>query len=140
MIEVHGVSKSFGTTRALDRVTFSVEENQVLGFLGPNGAGKSTAMKIITTYLSPDEGQVSVDGIDIAADPLAVRNRIELQIIERLELARCERRPADPLQGGEPDPLEPLFGDAVRCRQLQDPVTFLTDEEYRGGRYVELAS
>jgi ABC-2 type transport system ATP-binding protein len=76
MIDVQGVSKSYGTTRALDRVTFSVEENQVLGFLGPNGAGKSTAMKIITTYLSPDEGRVSVDGIDIGANPLAVRNRI----------------------------------------------------------------
>jgi ABC-2 type transport system ATP-binding protein len=76
MIDVQGVSKSYGTTRALDGVTFSVEENEVLGFLGPNGAGKSTAMKIITTYLSPDEGRVTVDGIDVSADPLAVRNRI----------------------------------------------------------------
>jgi ABC-2 type transport system ATP-binding protein len=76
MIEVQGVSKSYGTTHALDRVTFSVEENQVLGFLGPNGAGKSTAMKIITTYLSPDEGTATVDGIDVSADPLAVRQRI----------------------------------------------------------------
>jgi ABC-2 type transport system ATP-binding protein len=76
MIEVQGVSKSFGTTVALNRVTFSVERNQVLGFLGPNGAGKSTAMKIITTYLSPDEGRVTVDGIDVAQDPLAVRHRI----------------------------------------------------------------
>ena len=76
MIKVHGVSKSYGTTRALDHVTFSVEENEVLGFLGPNGAGKSTAMKIITTYLSPDEGQVTVDGIDVGKNPLAARRRI----------------------------------------------------------------
>ena len=76
MIEVQGVSKSYGTTTALNRVTFSVKRNQVLGFLGPNGAGKSTAMKIITTYLSPDEGKVTVDGIDVSEDPLAVRNRI----------------------------------------------------------------
>jgi len=76
MIRVQGVSKSYGTTRALDQVTFSVEENEVLGFLGPNGAGKSTAMKVITTYLSPDEGSASVDGIDVSADPLAVRRRI----------------------------------------------------------------
>jgi len=75
VINVQGVSKSYGTTVALDRVSFSVEENEVLGFLGPNGAGKSTAMKIITTYLSPDEGRVSVDGIDVASHPLAVRNR-----------------------------------------------------------------
>lgn len=76
MIEVRNVSKSYGTTLALDQVSFSVERNQVLGFLGPNGAGKSTAMKIITTYLSPDAGDVTVDGIDVTADPLAVRRRI----------------------------------------------------------------
>lgn len=76
MISVQGVTKSYGTTVALNRVTFSVGENQVLGFLGPNGAGKSTAMKIITTYLSPDEGTVTVEGVDVTANPLAVRNRI----------------------------------------------------------------
>jgi ABC-2 type transport system ATP-binding protein len=76
MIEVRNVSKSYGTTLALDAVSFSVEGNQVLGFLGPNGAGKSTAMKIITTYLSPDEGEVRVDGVDVTADPLAVRHKI----------------------------------------------------------------
>ena len=69
MIEVRGVSKSYGTTVALDQVSFSVERNRVLGFLGPNGAGKSTAMKIITTYLSPDGGEVHVDGIDVTKDP-----------------------------------------------------------------------
>ena len=76
MIQVQNVSKSYGLTRALDGVSFSVEKNRVLGFLGPNGAGKSTAMKIITTYLSPDAGQVTVDGIDVTKDPLAVRRRI----------------------------------------------------------------
>jgi gliding motility-associated transport system ATP-binding protein len=76
MIDVQGVSKSYGTTVALDRVSFSVERNQILGFLGPNGAGKSTAMKIITTYLSPDEGEVRVDGVDVVADPLSVRRQI----------------------------------------------------------------
>ncbi len=76
MIEVQGISKSYGTTVALNRVSFSVERNRVLGFLGPNGAGKSTAMKIVTTFLSPDEGRVTVDGFDVAKDPLAVRNRI----------------------------------------------------------------
>jgi ABC-2 type transport system ATP-binding protein len=76
MIQVKDVSKSYGTTLALDKVSFSVEKNQILGFLGPNGAGKSTAMKIITTYLSPDGGTVSVDGIDVTKDPLAVRKKI----------------------------------------------------------------
>jgi ABC-2 type transport system ATP-binding protein len=76
MIDVQGVSKSYGTTLALDRVSFSVDRNQILGFLGPNGAGKSTAMKIITTFLAPDSGSVTVDGIDVTADPLSVRRRI----------------------------------------------------------------
>ncbi len=76
MIRVENVSKSYGPTKALDGVSFSVERNRVLGFLGPNGAGKSTAMKIITTYLSPDAGQVTVDGVDVVKDPLAVRRRI----------------------------------------------------------------
>jgi ABC-2 type transport system ATP-binding protein len=76
MIEVQGVSKSYGATKALDGVSFSVDRNRVLGFLGPNGAGKSTAMKIITTFLSPDAGVVKVDGVDVTSDPLAVRTRI----------------------------------------------------------------
>ncbi|MEZ5066371.1 MAG: ATP-binding cassette domain-containing protein [bacterium] len=76
MIEVQGVSKSYGITKALDQVSFSVDRNRVLGFLGPNGAGKSTAMKIITTYLSPDEGTVKIEGQDVTADPLAARRRI----------------------------------------------------------------
>lgn len=75
MIQVKDVSKSYGTTLALDEVSFSVEKNQILGFLGPNGAGKSTAMKIITTYLSPDSGTVTVDGIDVSENPLAVRKK-----------------------------------------------------------------
>ncbi len=76
MIEVRGVSKSFGTMAALDAVSFSLSRGEILGFLGPNGAGKSTTMKIITTFLAPDAGTVKVDGIDVLEAPLAVRSRI----------------------------------------------------------------
>jgi ABC-2 type transport system ATP-binding protein len=76
MIEVRGVSKSFGTMVALDDVSFSLGRGEILGFLGPNGAGKSTTMKIITTFLAPDTGSVTVDGIDVLEQPLAVRGRI----------------------------------------------------------------
>ncbi len=76
MIEVHDVTKTFGPTIALDRVSFTVGRNEILGFLGPNGAGKSTAMKIITTYLAPDHGTVTVGGVGITDDPLSVRRRI----------------------------------------------------------------
>ncbi len=76
MIEVRGISKSFGTTVALDDVSFRLDRGEILGFLGPNGAGKSTAMKIITTFLAPDQGQVTVDGIDVLERPLDVRRLI----------------------------------------------------------------
>ncbi|MCP4292963.1 MAG: ATP-binding cassette domain-containing protein [bacterium] len=76
MIEVRGITKSFGTMRALDDVSFQIGQGEILGFLGPNGAGKSTTMKIITTFLAADEGQVTVDGIDVLDKPLDVRQRI----------------------------------------------------------------
>jgi len=76
MIEVRGISKSFGTTVALDDVSFRLDRGEILGFLGPNGAGKSTTMKIITTFLAPDQGRITVDGIDVLEQPLDVRRRI----------------------------------------------------------------
>jgi ABC-2 type transport system ATP-binding protein len=76
MIEVRNVTKKFGPTVALNDVSFSLKQGEILGFLGPNGAGKSTAMKIITTFLAPENGSVRVDGIDVLADPLKVRSRI----------------------------------------------------------------
>jgi ABC-2 type transport system ATP-binding protein len=76
MIEVRGITKSFGTMRALDNVSFQINQGEILGFLGPNGAGKSTTMKIITTFLAADEGNVKVDGIDVLENPLDVRRRI----------------------------------------------------------------
>jgi len=76
MIEVRGITKSFGTTVALDDVSFRLDRGEILGFLGPNGAGKSTTMKIITTFLAPDQGQITVDGIDVLERPLDVRRRI----------------------------------------------------------------
>lgn len=76
MIRVDELSKDYGPVRALDAVSFAVEENQILGFLGPNGAGKSTAMKAITTYIAPTSGRITVDGLDVAEHPLEVRRRI----------------------------------------------------------------
>jgi len=76
LIEVDNLTKYYGTHQALDKISFRVEKGQVLGFLGPNGAGKSTTMKIITGFLSPTEGTVRVDGLDIVDDSLEVRKRI----------------------------------------------------------------
>ena len=65
MIEVKGVSKWYGTLQALNQVSFSVDKGQIVGFLGPNGAGKTTMMKILTTFLYPDQGEVKVCDLNI---------------------------------------------------------------------------
>ncbi|HUR59275.1 MAG TPA: ATP-binding cassette domain-containing protein [Opitutaceae bacterium] len=76
MIEVKGLIKTYGSKRAVDGVTFSVRRGDILGFLGPNGAGKSTTMKMITGFLRPDAGTATVDGIDVASDPVNVKRKL----------------------------------------------------------------
>jgi ABC-2 type transport system ATP-binding protein len=76
MIEVKGLVKTYGSKRAVDGVSRTVRRGDILGFLGPNGAGKSTTMKMITGFLRPDAGVVLVDGIDVAADPVAVKRKL----------------------------------------------------------------
>jgi ABC-2 type transport system ATP-binding protein len=76
MIEASGLFKSYGETRALAGVSFSVPAGSVLGLLGPNGAGKTTAVRILTTLALPDAGQAWVAGIDVMAHPAAVRRQI----------------------------------------------------------------
>ena len=75
-IEVKGLTKIYGTQKAVDNLTFSIPKGEIVGFLGPNGAGKSTTMKMITGYLSPDSGSISVNGIDMLQDPLAAKRKI----------------------------------------------------------------
>jgi len=76
MIECFNLSKDFSDVKAVDDLSFTAHKGQVLGFLGPNGAGKSTTMKMITGFLPPTNGQIKVCGIDLAEDPLAVKNKI----------------------------------------------------------------
>ncbi len=73
---VDSITKYYGSQKALDEVTFQVNPGQVVGFLGPNGAGKSTMMKIITCFLPPSSGTVSVDGFDVREEPVEVRKRV----------------------------------------------------------------
>lgn len=75
-IEVKGLTKLFGNQKAVDNLSFKTGNAEILGFLGPNGAGKSTTMKMITGYLSPNSGSISVAGINVLADPLAARAQI----------------------------------------------------------------
>ena len=76
MIEVRGLTKTYGAERAVDTISFDVQQGEVLGFLGPNGAGKTTTMKVITGYLPPTEGTVFVDGMDVRERTLEIRKRI----------------------------------------------------------------
>ncbi|PIF60876.1 MULTISPECIES: gliding motility-associated ABC transporter ATP-binding subunit GldA [unclassified Flavobacterium] len=72
-IEVTNISKSYGAQKALDKISFSINKGEIVGFLGPNGAGKSTLMKILTTYINADEGTAIVNGNDVNTQQKAVQ-------------------------------------------------------------------
>jgi len=76
MIKVENLSKSFGANKAVDGISFAVGKGEVLGFLGPNGAGKSTTMRMITGFIPPGAGRISVCGCDVQENPLEVKRRI----------------------------------------------------------------
>lgn len=97
-IAVSGLTKMYGSQRAVDDISFEVQTGEVLGFLGPNGAGKSTTMKIITCFLPPTAGRVTLEGFDTQTQPREVRRRVgylpentplytDMPVIEYLELA-----------------------------------------------------
>ena len=76
MVVVEKLSKRFGEHLAVDNISFTVKEGEVVGFLGPNGAGKSTTMNILTGYISATSGSVTIDGYDILEDPNEVKQRV----------------------------------------------------------------
>ena len=76
MIEVSHITKSYGSHQAVQDVSFTVEEGQIVGLLGQNGAGKSTTMNMMTGYLTPDSGTIKVGGVDISKDSDGVKKQI----------------------------------------------------------------
>ncbi len=76
LIAVSELTKRFGPLTAVDGVSFKVNRGEVLGFLGPNGSGKSTTMKMITGFLPPTAGQISVCGLDVLTQPVDIKARI----------------------------------------------------------------
>lgn len=76
LVEVIGLTKSFGSIKAVDNISLSVNRGEVLGFLGPNGAGKSTSMKMITGFLTPTSGTIKISGNDISVNPIEAKASI----------------------------------------------------------------
>ena len=76
MIEVKNLTKYYGDKHAVDGISFSVKQGEILGFLGPNGAGKSTTMNILTGYISSTSGSVEIDGYDILDNPIEAKQKI----------------------------------------------------------------
>ena len=76
MIQVQNLTKVFGDLKAVDGISFNIEEGEIVGFLGPNGAGKTTTLRILTCYMPATSGAASVAGHDVFAESLAVRRVI----------------------------------------------------------------
>lgn len=76
MINVQGLSKSFGNVQAVKNVSFSAPDGQITGLLGPNGAGKSTTLRMLYTLLKPETGSAQIDGFDVREKPIEVQKRI----------------------------------------------------------------
>ena len=75
-ITVKNLTKIYGEQKAVNQVSFSINQGEIVGFLGPNGAGKSTTMKMITGYLEPTSGEIDVNGIDVKRTPLEAKKKI----------------------------------------------------------------
>lgn len=76
MIEVKNLTKQYGSKLAVNNISFSVKEGEILGFLGPNGAGKSTTMNMLTGYISSTSGTATINGIDVLEDPISAKMHI----------------------------------------------------------------
>jgi ABC-2 type transport system ATP-binding protein len=76
MIKVSGLTKDYGTRRAINNVSFDAQQGEIVGFLGPNGAGKTTTMRILTGYMPPSDGDAIVAGYDVVEESLEVRRRV----------------------------------------------------------------
>ncbi|MFH2055939.1 MAG: ATP-binding cassette domain-containing protein [bacterium] len=138
MIEVKNLTKNYGDTKAVDDITFTVPTGQVLGFLGPNGAGKTTTVRIITCYMPPTSGSVTVDGLDVIEQSLEVRRKIgylpesaplypEMEVIEYLDFIWA-------LRGGEKSQRGRRIKQVVEVCGLGDVIAKNVDELSKGYR------
>ena len=75
-IQITNLTKTYGSQKAVNNISFAAGDNEIVGFLGPNGAGKSTTMKIVTGYLQADEGKVLVNNIDVSQHPIDAKKQV----------------------------------------------------------------
>ncbi|UCC64027.1 MAG: ATP-binding cassette domain-containing protein [Anaerolineae bacterium] len=138
MIDVTDVSKSYAAIQALSGVSFHVGAGEIIGLLGPNGAGKTTMMRILTGYLQPDSGQLTVDGLDVLTDTLEVRKRIgylpeNAPLYPELSVQAYLRMIADLRQIPE-DEQPARLSEAVRATALTDHLARPIGELSKGYR------
>jgi sodium transport system ATP-binding protein len=76
MIDVQNLSKRFGSSKAVDDISFQIQDGEIFGLLGPNGAGKTTTLRILATLLKADSGKASINGLEVKAQPEDIRNII----------------------------------------------------------------
>jgi len=137
-VVVKNLTKRYGSQKAIDSISFRVNQGEVLGFLGPNGAGKSTTMKIITSYLSPSEGDVEVGGFSVVKDPEKVKQLIgylpennplylDMPVIEYLEFSAL-------LQGVTKDKVQGRIREMVKVCGLMGEKHKLIGELSKGYR------
>ena len=123
MIEVQGLSKSFGKVQAVKDVSFSARDGQITGLLGPNGAGKSTTLRMLYTLLKPDNGSAQIDGFDVRQNPIEVQKRIGVLADARGLYPRLTSRENiryyGRLHGMEGEPLEKQISSLVTLLDMQ---------------------
>src|SRR3990172_4571737 len=129
-ITVNNLTKLYGSEKAVDNISFTVNKGEILGFLGPNGAGKTTTMKIITCYLPPSSGTVEVDGLSVEAQSLEVRRKIgylpelnplylDMNVMEYLEYgARLHGIPNNSMKGRLKEMVEVCGLTSVRHKDI----------------------
>jgi len=131
MIEVTGLSKRYPTRLAVDDVTFSVKQGEIVGFLGPNGAGKTTTMRVLTGFLPPTSGSARVAGHDIVAEsrqaraaigylPESAATYLEMRVAEYVSFrARLEGVPGKAVRGRVAEALDQCLLGEVAGRRIE---------------------
>jgi sodium transport system ATP-binding protein len=138
MIDVKNLHKRFGPVTAVEDVTFRAEDGVVTGLLGPNGAGKTTTLRMLYTLIRPDKGSARVDGVDVAEDPMRVRQAIGVLpdargLYPRLT-AREHVRYAGELHGLSGAALDRRIGELVDLLDMKDIADRRTEGFSQGER------